>query len=339
MSWQYSYDHATGDFKKESSEPSEPLKSGEVAIEPISIGICGSDVNRIIHKVENPSLGHEWVGKVLESQSENYQAGDIITSVAHVSCGKCKNCQKGDYSECSHRLLLGGEGVPNLFSDRVVLRGEDLIKLGEKEGLKNLAKLSLLEVAFIGDCAYHQAKRVGLKEEDSVVVFGAGAVGLFSALAFRERGHEVTVIEAQSSRIEYAKSVGLKAVPFSQALIGGEYYRSFDTVVDCTGDSYGPGAIQVLPKFSKVLGKVVIVGKYQKAQIQEKDYADNSIALTWVSNHQYEAYVESIKFWMPRMNSIPDSWQSFFSIDQINESFTEALTRKHLKCCLLFKEQ
>ncbi len=337
MAWRYVFNEKTQKFSKETIDQKDPLEKGEVEIEPRSVGICGSDVNRLVHNVEEPPLGHEWVGVVKNSQSTQFSQGDIVTSVAHISCGECDHCLKGDFSSCTRRLLLGGRGAPTLFCDSLILREDDLLKLSYKK-TDHLKKLSLLEVSFIGDCAYFQAKRIGLAEKDSVVVFGAGAVGLSAALSFRERGHEVTIVELHEKRLEMAKKMNFSTLHFSKALVEANHFRSFDLAIDCTGDSYGKGALQVVPKFVKHHGKVVIVGKYQDAMIREKDYSDFSIALSWVANHQHKDYRESLSFWEKRLDKIPNEWQKFFSLEDINLAFEAAKTREHIKCCILLNQ-
>jgi L-iditol 2-dehydrogenase len=339
MSTQYIYNPDLQGFSKVKSGEHSALKKGEVLISAQVIGICGSDINRLVHNVAKPAIGHEWVGKVLRSESEDFKSGDWVTSVAHVACLNCKECENENFRECNQRQLLGGEGVATILAQETVLRQEDLIPLPTPKDESEMKKMSLLEVAFIGDCAYFQAKRIGLEEKNNILVFGAGPVGLFTALAFKERGFDVTIIEPKKERLELAREINVDAVAFSKALIEGNHFNKYDVVIDCSGDSYGAGAVSVLGKFVKVFGKVVIVGRYKKANIVEMDFFEKSVAAAWVSNHQHSEFLKSIDFWFSRLDKIPDSWQTSFPIEQINDAFDEAKTRNHLKCCLCLNKE
>ncbi len=339
MSNHYIYDPDLEGFSKVESGEHSALKRGEVLISVKVVGICGSDINRLVHKIDKPAIGHEWVGKVLRSESDRFKSGDWVTSGAHVACLECPQCKNGIYSQCTQRKLLGGEGVATILAQETVLREEELIPLPTPRDEKEMRRMSLLEVAFIGDCAFSQAKRIGLQKEDKVLVFGAGPVGLFSALAFKERGFDVKIIEPRKERLGLAEEVDIDTVAFSRALIEGNHFNKYDVVVDCSGDSYGAGAISVLGKFAKIFGKVVIVGRYKKANLIEMDFFEKSLVAAWVSNHQHSEFLKSIEYWFSRLEKIPDSWQTAFPIEQINEAFEVAKTRSHLKCCLYLNKK
>lgn len=336
MGYIYKFDDHSKKFQRLEVDFRAPLKEGQVRIKPFYVGICGSDINQLIHNNPTPPIGHEWVGEVIESTSKSFKVGDSVTSVAHISCEVCDVCQSGNHHLCRRRKLLGGKDAPSILSSETILRETDLIHLpGSKDSLQ---RKSLLEVAFIGDCAFNKAKLIGLQKEDNVLVFGAGPVGLFTALSFKERGHKVKVIDIVPERLKFATDAKIESSLFAEQLLNPDEFSSYDVIIDCSGDSYGNGAIAVIAKFAKIDGKVVVVGKYKSSKINEKDFANKSLTAAWVANHRHEDFLKSIDFWSTRLAQVPASWQSLYSIEEINQAFEAAKSREHLKCTIVLNE-
>jgi|GEM_PF-588934 len=335
MDWLFKYNEDEKLFEKVHQSLGE-LADDEVAIRPLSVGICGSDLHKISHSVKSPALLHEWIGEVVErgSAKSAFKVGDIVTSMAQIRCGHCKACTSKD-GECYERRLLGGPNSPSVLSSRVHLKFSDVIPLSKDQD--HLEQV-LLEVAFIGDCAFHRAEKLGLKKGMNIIIFGAGPVGIFTALAFRERGFESKLVEVSKERIAIAKKLELSIISFAEALISGEDHDGNDFVIDCTGDSRGSGAIKHLGKFAKIDGQVVIVGKYQSATIEESEYAGKSLSVTWVANHTEQAFHHSLKFWRDKMKPIYKELMTTFSGHQINDALDAAFKATDMKCVIDFNQ-
>jgi L-iditol 2-dehydrogenase len=300
------------------------------------VGICGSDLSQLAHNLEEVSIGHEWVGEVqaVGSEISSYKPGDLVTSVANTSCGLCGPCQKGHYENCQRPQLLG-RGLNSVLSSQITLREADLLKA--PQGLSPL-EFSLLEVSYIGDCAFMKAQALGLKgpnQGDKVIIFGAGPIGLFSALSFKLRGYQPIVVETVKERIKSAQELGFETLSFAELMLKEEYLASFDFSIDCTGDNGGPGAMQILPMFTKAEGGVVIVGKYLKTPFKDKLFIKKSLKVTWVANHKKQDFLRSIEFWKNPIKDYADKVIKTFPISEINQAFQEAQGRKVMKCLLL----
>lgn len=340
--WFYRYNHNDKSFNKEVCElESSPLKAKDVIIKPQIVGICGSDLSQLAHNLDEVSVGHEWIGTVLSvgDQVSNYRPGDVVTSVANTSCGVCGACQKKDYENCKRPQLLG-RGTNSVLSSQITLKDSDLLKIPANVSAKDFA---LLEVAYIGDCAYHKACGLGLNSKVSkdtkIIIFGAGPIGLFSALAFKLRGYSCLLVEKVKERIDLCHQMGLDCIPFAKVMLDENYLNNFEVVIDCTGDNGGPGAQQVLPMFAKEEASVVIVGKYLATPFKEKLFIKKALKLTWVANHRKKAFMESMEFWKDHISKYTDLVSETFTISQINEAFKVAQARKSMKCLLTLDEE
>lgn len=172
------------------------LSPDEVRVEMIYSGVCGSDV----HLVETNSetgyircsapaqipgegrlLGHEGVGRVLEvgSQVRHVKSGSYVTFESIIVCHYCDECRRGCFNQCRNARLLGLEkdGLFGEIVDVPAMLTHDVTDLAErKNGLKAAACVEPAGVAYVA-C---QNTRLGAG--DQVVVFGAGPIGLFSAM-------------------------------------------------------------------------------------------------------------------------------------------------------------
>ena len=332
--WYYHFDGNTQEFIKLEARESVHLAPTKILVKPIISGICGSDLSQIHHLKKDVSVGHEWVGEVVAigNQVKNYHLGEKVTSVANTACGKCHHCKKDEPQNCKQRQLLG-RGENSILSSGIILDQSDIISLPNELSLEDLI---LLEVAYIGDCAYYAANRIGLNKETKILIFGGGPIGIFSALSFKLRGHSVAVVEVVQERLSLIKNLGLESMAFAQVMLDETKLNQYDAVIDCTGDHNGPGALRVLPLFAKEYGKVVIVGKYLREPFKEKIYMGKALSVTWVANHKKEDFETSINFWKEHINNYTQQVTTSFSINDINTAYEKAKDRTSGKCILKY---
>ena len=174
----------------------DSLHPDEIRVEMIYAGLCGTD----IHLVEtNPAtgyirssapaeippegriIGHEGVGKVVAvgSNVSNIEQGAYVTFESIVVCHYCDVCRKGQFNQCRHARLLGLEkdGLFGTVVDVPSMLAHDVSKLVESD--KGLMATACMEPAGV---AYVACLNSHVTAGDVVVVFGAGPIGLFSAM-------------------------------------------------------------------------------------------------------------------------------------------------------------
>ena len=79
------------------------IDEGELLLQVTACGICFSDVHKIrFQPLENPIvLGHEVAGRVAQSNTDKFRAGDRVVVAHHVPCGHCHYCRRGNISMCA----------------------------------------------------------------------------------------------------------------------------------------------------------------------------------------------------------------------------------------------
>lgn len=223
--------------------PEPDRAEGEVLIQAQGLGICGTDEEILRGKHgsapsgnERLVLGHESLGRVIEAPSSTgLSPGDWVCAIvrhpdpvpcASCACGEWDMCQNGRYTE--HGIKgLHGFAVERYRMDRrfVVPVDRQLAERGV-----------LLEPASIVAKAWDHIERIGRRarwEPRSVLVIGAGPIGLLAALLGVQRGLDVHVLNRSTGGPKPQLVADLGATYHAGEAI--EAAEPADIVLECTG--------------------------------------------------------------------------------------------------------
>jgi threonine dehydrogenase-like Zn-dependent dehydrogenase len=184
--------------------------------------ICGSDLHLYHGLVPDTRIGqtfgHEMVGIVEEvgADVKNVKVGDRVVVPFNIFCGECYFCQKGLYGNChntnpnatvsggfyGYSHLTGGYNGGQAEYVRTPFADAGLIKVPEAIDDENAV---LCADAF--PTGYQAAEMANIKRGDSVVIFGAGPIGLFAAkCAWFMGAGRVLVVDEYDYRLEFARN-------------------------------------------------------------------------------------------------------------------------------------
>lgn len=171
-------------------------------------GICGSDVHFFIdgyigeNYVKEPMvLGHESSGVIAEvgSAVTTLKKGDSVSLEPGVPCRRCIRCKEGKYNLCSTVVFAASPPTHGTLSKYYALP-EDFCYLLPKE--MSLEEGALVEPTSV---AVHIVKQADVKPGQSVVVFGAGPVGLLCCAIAKVFGAtQIIAVDIQQSRLDFA---------------------------------------------------------------------------------------------------------------------------------------
>ena len=197
--------------------PDPAVGDDEVLINVKACGICGSDVHGFTGKTGRriPPLimGHEAAG-IVEETGENvrgFEKGDRVCFDSTVYCNKCRSCRKGFYNRCESRQVLG-VSTPEFkrhgaFAEYVAVPWWIVSKIPDT---MSFTQAALLEPVSIST---HAGNRAPISTNDTVVVIGAGTIGLFILQAARLRGAaRVFVADINEFRLDLARKLGADKV-------------------------------------------------------------------------------------------------------------------------------
>ncbi|MCU1320763.1 MAG: alcohol dehydrogenase [Acidobacteriaceae bacterium] len=177
---------------------------GEVLLQVKMVGMCGTDLNTYRGRnamVTFPRvLGHEVAAVVVEGGGD-LAAGTAVTVSPYTNCGICPSCRRGRANACQHNETMGVQRDGAMTEYISVPR--------EKLHVANLSlkELCLVEPLTVG---FHAVARGRVAMEDTVAVFGCGAIGLgaIAGSAFREA--ETIAIDMDDAKLAIARKAGAK---------------------------------------------------------------------------------------------------------------------------------
>jgi len=197
------------------SRPIPKVGSNEVLIRVRACGICASDYRSVkIRKstyIKPPRiLGHEIAGEIVEvgDNVKGFEEGMRVTIAPGVGCGKCSFCLVGKDNLCRDRLVIGAN-LDGGFAEYIKLP-EAYLK-GVIPFPKNL-KFEEVALTEPLSCCLHGIIRANVSLGDTVVILGAGPIGLFHLQLAKASGANVIVVETVKKRKELARKFGADEV-------------------------------------------------------------------------------------------------------------------------------
>jgi threonine dehydrogenase-like Zn-dependent dehydrogenase len=303
--------------------PDPEAKDGELLVEPLYLGVCGTDREILegAHGEPPPGeerlvLGHELLARVRDT-------GELVAGIVRrpdpVPCACCAQgewdmCRNGQYTERGIKALDGyGAELVTIEADFAIPIPAELGTLGV-----------LTEPASILAKAWEQIDRISTRAcsvHERALIIGAGPIGLLAALMAAQRGHEVHVLDRATEGIK----------PEAVQALGGRYHAGDvtelakeiepDIVVECTGvaelvagamQHTAPGAIVCLTGVASSRTLSLDVGALNNELVLENDVVFGSVN---ANRRHFEQAVKSLtdadQDWLRRLitRTVPfDSW-------------------------------
>lgn len=240
---------------EESAKP--VLSKGEVLLRVRACGICGSDVPRAFagKSYYYPIvLGHEFSGEVVESENGEWR-GKRVCVFPLLPCKECEFCKKEQWANCIRYDYYGSRRNGGM-QEFLAVKEENLVELPENVSFEAGAMIEPVAVCL------HTIKKANVQKGESVVVYGAGTIGLLCGMWAKSFGAEtVYAVDIDEKKIEMAKALGFEKYE-NQAV---------DVAVEASGASAClNGALNAV----KAFGRVAIVGNASADMtIKKENYA------------------------------------------------------------------
>lgn len=245
----------------------------ELLIKVMAAGVCGTDRHIIAGDYQMSQLplilGHEFSG-IVEAVGPDVDAFEVGARVAgdpNWYCGDCSYCRVGAFNHCDRWGALGITS-PGCLAEYVIVEDRFCVNLPEAVGFHEGAMIEPLA------CVLHSFDLGCVGDEGSLLVIGAGTIGLLGVAVGVDRGLKVSVIEVDAFRRAKATEIGaVAAVRPGESLPTGP----FDYVLEASGS---PQAIQSAWSFLGARGTLLQMGVApQEAHITYNPY--NLYANEW----------------------------------------------------------
>jgi 2-desacetyl-2-hydroxyethyl bacteriochlorophyllide A dehydrogenase len=281
------------------TKPPEELGPGEALVRVGHVGVCGTDLHAFKGKqpfFDYPRiLGHELGVEVVAlgpiEENLGLSVGYRCAVEPYLECGRCSACRRGRANCCEKLKVLGVHtdgGMQELFV--VPAR-----KLHRSDSIP-LDHLALVETLCIGA---HAVERARLAKDETVLVIGAGPIGLSVIEFARSAGAKVLVMEISENRLAFCRerlgidlAIDGKSDPVSQPrdLLSGDLPTA---VFDATGNG---ASMQRAFDYVAHGGRLVFVGLFQgDVTFHDPDFHRREMTLLSSRNATREDFIQVIK--------------------------------------------
>lgn len=182
----------------------------EILMKVMYAGVCGSDFKVYLGKMNNVNYpiiaGHEFAGEIMEvgSKVTDYKPGMIVTSTPYYGCGTCYCCQKGWFNCCQKNKTMG-VGTDGGYRRYITIPASKVVD-GRGLDPKTLALIEPFSNSL------NMIKRIAPKKGETILMFGAGPIGVFGMIAAKQRGAVVHMVDTSDERLKFAMEMGADGI-------------------------------------------------------------------------------------------------------------------------------
>ncbi len=279
--------------------PEPQMDPRQVLLAVKAVGVCGSDLdmwhNTQSWRIKLPViLGHEFSGVIAQVGSEvkSWQVGDrVACETAAIVDGTCVYCLSGQYNLCPNRKGYGNQ-TDGAFTRYVVARPHILHRLPENVSFEQGALTEPNAVVYNA-----LVEKSFIKPGETVVIQGAGAIGILAVQMARIRGAGTIILagtERSKRRLEIGAELGARYTvnieredPVALVKSLGDGFGA-DVVVDCTGSS---AALEQSLEMVRPAGRIVKPGWGREAMDFSLDpLVGKAVTLQGSFSHTYPTW-------------------------------------------------
>ncbi len=234
-------------------------KLTDVVIKLTTTNICGSDLHMYEGRTDvkkGKILGHENLGEVVEvgKAVDTVKKGDKVVLPFNIGCGFCQNCERGLTGYCltcsDPTVMPGMAGAAYGFAGmgpyqggqaqylRVPYADFNCLQLPKDADEKEKDYVMLSDIFPTG---WHSTRLAELKPGESIIIYGAGPVGLMAAMSARIQGaSQIFVVDGQPDRLALAKKIGAMPIDTKDGDVGNQIRELTNGLgADCGAECIG----------------------------------------------------------------------------------------------------
>ncbi|MGB6726309.1 MAG: alcohol dehydrogenase catalytic domain-containing protein [Terracidiphilus sp.] len=245
--------------------PIEDPGPGEVQVRVEAVGVCGSDLHAYREGAVGSTpniypmvLGHEPAGVIVKTGAgvSGLAAGDRGALEPALYCYHCEFCLTGHHNVCANIRFLSNPGHPGFFREVVNLPVANFRPIPANMGFDAATLAEPLAIAM------HSLRLTSIRRGETVVVIGAGPIGLMTIAALRAAGAGgVWAVEPLAHRRELALAIGagaaLEPEEAIEEILIATGQRGVDCAIDCAA---GAETVNQAVMLARNAGRVAITG-------------------------------------------------------------------------------
>ncbi|MGN5734757.1 zinc-dependent alcohol dehydrogenase [Arthrobacter psychrochitiniphilus] len=317
------------------TQPVREPSSAEALVRMTLAGVCGSDTTAVGGHHPMIALpyypGHEVVGTVVRIGPDvtSTKVGSRVTVIPPLPCGTCKTCRDGRNNLCENMEFFGCGWIDGGMADTFTVRADRLYAVPGDFSDEQAALIEPLATPV------HAARIAGDLTNKTVVIQGAGTIGLLMLAAARAAGARTIVMtDVLKEKLEKAKSMGADdgvdaLLPNMATIVREKLGESADYVFDCVANQY---TIEAAVSLATKGGTVVVVGvPHGNITVPLHLVQDHQIRIQGTITYLEEDYDKAVAIIRNGHVSPTDFITGRYPISQAAEAFRVAVSGKHTK--------
>ncbi len=302
-------------------------KKGEALLKLLYGGICGSDLNTYrgtLAYAKYPVIpGHEFSAVIVDIDDNDLDLnkGDIVTANPYFNCGTCYSCRRGFVNCCTGNETMGVQRDGG-FMEYLTMPAERLYKSQDLSA----RQMSIIEPFCI---SYHGVKRAKVQPGETVLVIGAGTIGVFAAISAKLAGAKVFMCDVAEAKLQYAENFGIDGIiindnndTFIEKAMAATGGNGFDITIEAVGL---PSTFQNSVDAVAFHGRTIIIGVGKKnadfnfTTIQRKEM--DIMGSRNATKEDFEEVIQIIK--SGKVRNLDKIVTHEFSFDDADKAFAE----------------
>lgn len=340
------------------------VNQGAVLVQVTRTNVCGSELH--IWQGHHPTkksgvLGHEMVGRIAalgsgvetDYAANKVSVGDRIAAAYFLTCKKCKSCQNGHLHLCENAYKFWtkeADEYPHFhgsFGTHYYIHPDQYFyKVPD-----NVPDSAAASVNCALSQVYFGIEKANLRYGETIVIQGAGGLGLNAAAVAKEIGATVIVIDGVTSRLEKAKVFGADHVidmneydtlekrnHLIQEITGG---KGSDVTMELTGV---PAAFNEGIHYTRPGGRYVSIGNISPGKMMSFDpglMTRKSITIIPVVRYDPWYLNKALQFVSQTIHKYPfaDMLDAEFSLTEIGEALDRSASREITRASIVISEE
>ncbi len=326
-----------------------PIQETEILLRVQAASLCGTDLRmyKSGHKFATPEspliIGHEMSGVIaaVGEKVSHFREGTRVIVGPNLGCGYCELCISGNTHLCSRYQALGIH-LHGAFAEYVRIP-EAAIHQGNIFEIS--ASLPWTEASLIEplSCVYNAFERAQIRPGDTVLIFGAGPIGLMHAKMAKMAGaSQVMISDPNQTRLKECTLLDPSFISISGGEIKPQILertrgRGIDaTIVACPA----PVAQQLALEMAAINGRVIFFGGLPSDKsivpLDTNLIHYKQILVTGTTKASLQHIRKTLDLLESRLIRVDDLIRDRYAIDQIGEAMAKLAEGRGLKHTIVF---
>ena len=325
------------------------ITADEVLLKIRASAICGTDVRMLRngHKAASASnpltLGHEISGEIdaVGANIAAYKPGDRVAVAPNLGCGVCDLCVSGNTHMCRDSEALGVT-IPGAFAEYMVIPAEavrqgNICLIGDNTSFEEAA------LAEPFSCVYNAFELYGVNPGDSVVIIGAGPIGLMHAKLARMAGAgKVIINDLNADRLAECREIDPSFITmdgnnFEEKLMNETGKKGADVVITACP---APAAQQAALRIAAVFGRVnyfggLPAGKSEVA-LDTNEIHYKQLTITGMTRQSLRQFRTCLSLIEQNLVSVSDLISTKSALGDLEEAINRSARGEGLKNMIVF---